>query len=44
MKDEYKGKIISEFVALNSKMYYLIDADNEENKKAKRVKKLLVKT
>ena len=36
MKDEFKGKIISEFFALKSKMYSLIDVDNEENKKSKR--------
>ena len=39
MKDEFKGKIISEFVGLNSKMYSLVDVDNEENKKAKGVNK-----
>ena len=37
MKDEFKGKIINEFVGLKSKMYSLIDVDNEENKKAKGV-------
>ena len=39
MKDEFKRKIISEFVGLKSKMYSLIDVDNDENKKAKGVNK-----
>ena len=30
MKDEFKEKIISEFVGLKSKMYSLIDVDDEE--------------
>ena len=42
MKDEFKGKIISEFVGLNSKMYSLIDVDNEEVRKAKGVNKNVV--
>ena len=29
MKNKFKGKIISEFVGLKSKMYSLIDVDNE---------------
>ena len=41
MKDEFKGKIISEFVGLNSKMYSLIIVDNEEVTKAKGVNKKL---
>ena len=39
MKDEFKGKIISEFVELKSKMYSLISVDDEEVTKAKGVKK-----
>ena len=35
MKDQFKGKIISEFVGLKSKMYSLIVVDSEEVKKAK---------
>ena len=35
IQDEFKEKIISAFVGLKSKMYYLIDLDDEENKKAK---------
>ena len=41
MKDEFRGKIISEFVGLNSKMYSLIIVDNEEVTKAKGVNKKL---
>ena len=44
MEDEFKGKIISEFAGLKSKMYSLIDTDNEENKKAKGVNKNVVKS
>ena len=43
MKVEFKGKIISEFVALKSKMYSLIDIDGKENEKAKGVNKDFVK-
>ena len=39
MKDEFKGKIISEFVGLKSKMYSLISVDDEEVSKAKGVNK-----
>ena len=33
MKDEVKGKVISEFVGLKSKMYSLVIVKNEEIKK-----------
>ena len=39
MKDEFKGKIISEFVGLKSKMHSLIAVDDKEVTKAKRVNK-----
>ena len=40
MKDEFKGKIISQFVGLNSKMYSLINVDDQENTKARVNKKV----
>ena len=43
MKDEFKGKIISEFIGLKSKMYSLVTVDNEKSKKAKGVNKNIVK-
>ena len=42
MKDGFKGKIISEFVGLKSKMYSLIAVDSAELKKAKGVNKNVV--
>ena len=39
MKVEFKGRIISEFVGLNSNMYSLISVDDEEVTKAKGVNK-----
>ena len=42
MKDEFKGKIVSEFIGLKSKMYSFIAVDNEEVKKAKGVNKTVV--
>ena len=35
MKDEFKRKIISEFVGLKSKIYSLVTDDNKEIKKKK---------
>ena len=43
MKDEFKGKVISEFFGLNSMMYSLIDVDSKEFKKEKGVNKNVVK-
>ena len=39
MKDEFKRKIISEFIGLKSNIYSLISVDGKEVTKAKRVKK-----
>ena len=43
MKDELKGKINSESVGLKSKMYSLIDADNEEKKRQNESTKMLLR-
>ena len=43
MKDEVKGKIISEFVGLKSKMYSLVLVNSGEIKKAKGVNKNVVR-
>ena len=43
MKDEFKRKIISEFVGLKWKMYSLIALDGKEIKKVKGVNKNVVK-
>ena len=42
MKDKLKGKVISDIGGLMPKMYCLIDVDNQENKKTKRVNKNVV--
>ena len=45
MKGEFRGKIISEFVELKSKIYSSIDVDGTENKKKQRESiKMLLKT
>ena len=44
MKNGFKGKIISKFIGLKSKMYSLVDVDGKENKKAKGVNKSVVKS
>ena len=44
IKDEYKEKIISEFAGLKSKMYYLVDVDDKENKKENESIGVLLKT
>ena len=44
MKYEVKGKIISKFVGLKSKMYSLHDVENVEIKKQKETIKMLLKT
>lgn len=46
MKDEMNGSIISEFVSLQPKVYsysYIENGENKENKKAKGVKKSVIK-
>ena len=37
MKDEFEGKVISEFVGLKSKMYSMKNIDSKESNMAKRV-------
>ena len=45
MKDEVKGKIISEFVGLDRRKYSLIVVDGKKNKKKKKNSiKMLLKT
>ena len=39
MKDEFKGRVINEFIGLKSKMYSLISVDNEEVTRAKGINK-----
>ena len=41
MKDEFKGRIINEFIRLKSKMYSLINVDDEEITKPKGLNKKL---
>ena len=43
MKDELGGRIIREFVALRSKTYSYLTDDCQEDKKAKRTKKCMIK-
>ena len=43
VKDEFKGKIISEFVGLKSRMYSLVNVNGKENKKSKGINKIVVK-
>ena len=43
MKDEMKGVLIQEFIGLRAKMYSLLKGDNKEMKRAKGVKKNIVK-
>ena len=43
MKDELKGKIMTEFVALRPKLYAYRKLDNAEDKRSKGIKKCIVK-
>ena len=43
MKDELSGKIMTEFAGLIPKTYSCLTHDNNENKKAKRTKKRVIK-
>ena len=43
LKDELNGRVMSEFFALDSKLYAFQDIDNDEEKKAKGAKKCVIK-
>ena len=43
IKDELGGKIMAEFFALRPKIYNYLTYDSDENKKAKRTKKCVIK-
>ena len=43
MKDELRGNIITEFVALRPKTYSYLTDDCKEDKKAKEIKKCVIK-
>ena len=43
MKDELGGKIITEFVTLRPKTYSFLTDDDKEDKKAKGIKKCIIK-
>ena len=42
MKDEFEGRMISEFIRLKSKIYSLVDVDGEISKKAKGINRSVV--
>ena len=43
MKDEIRGQIMEEFAGLRAKTYSYLEANNDEDKKAKGTKKCVIK-
>ena len=43
MKDELRGQIMEEFAGLRAKTYSYLEANNDEDKKAKGTKKCVIK-
>ena len=43
MKDELRGQILKEFVGLRAKTYSYLKDNNDEDKKAKSTKQLVIK-